>query len=616
MDRSMKQPGSTDMSAFGPLIATVGGFGAAGAANMSLRIGEEWFGGPAQDPSWNPIILGLNLMTGDLEWTTAATGGAVTLGTGTALAAVGSIWAWRAGCRKCKALYRDRGRIRKESIDSQARYMAKGKELAGLGLAAVRAKAEQLGVQLRAGDAPGVLIGRAVLGGKKLYASYEDLHLDIWGPRQGKSTSRVIPAVLEAPGAVVATSNKRDVVDATRALRSREDRTAWVFDPQGVAGEVPSWYWDPLGWVRDGGVQAQVRAAELAGHFAAGGEASSKDAFFDPEGEDLLAALFLAAALAEMPITQVYRWVTKSDDKTPIKLLDKHGQGLLAAGLSDQYYSPEKQRGGVFSTAKKMAACLKYSHITPWVTAPEAGEAPRKPFTVGEFVRSRDTLYPLSQEGKGSAGPLLVALCHAIGKEGMSVADRTQGGRLPVPMTLVLDEAANIVKWADLPAQYSHFGSRGIVVITILQSWSQGVRCWGPEGMKAMWSASNIKVLGSGIDEQDFLEGRAQIIGNHYEQSTSLSKGRDSRSTTLSRITEPTLTASDLGGMPRGRVVVFSAGRRPTLCQSVPWMERPYAAEVRAALADIQYSPKDEVTRPQLRVVPSQPDSDEEEKSA
>lgn len=614
MDRSFKQPGSSDISPFMPLIGTVGGFGLAGATNASMRIGEAWYGGPDQDPSWNPIILTLNLMTGDLEWTAAATGGAVTLGTGTALAAVGTVWAWRATCRKCRTLYRDRGRIRKEAIDSQARYMAKGKELAGLGLKAVRAKAEQLGVQLQAGDVPGVLIGQAVSDGTKLYGSYEDLHLDIWGPRQGKSTSRVIPAVLEAPGAVVATSNKRDVVDATRALRSSGGRTAWVFDPQGVAGESPTWFWNPLGWVRDGGVDAQVRAAELAGHFAVAGDASSKDAFFDPEGEDLLAGLFLAAALAEEPITKVYRWVTNPDDKTAIKLLDEHGHDLLAAGLSDQYYAPDKQRSGVFSTAKKMAAALKFAHITPWITAPAAGEEPRKEFKVSEFVGSRDTLFPLSEEGKGSAGPLLVALCHAVNKESKVVASRSPGGRLPVPMTLVLDEAANIVKWADLPAQYSHFGSRGIVVMTILQSWSQGVRCWGAEAMQAMWSAANVKVLGSGLDERDFLESRAQIIGNHYEQSTSLSKGRDSRSTTLSRVTEPTLTASDLAGMPRGRLVVFTSGNRPTLCQAVPWMERPYAAEVRAALADIQYTPEPEATRPQLRVVPTQ--SDEEEKSA
>ncbi|MGW6335274.1 type IV secretory system conjugative DNA transfer family protein [Nocardia rhamnosiphila] len=615
MDRSIKQPGNSDLSAFGPLIATVGGFGLAGSANVSMRIGEAWFGGPDQDPSWNPIILGLNLMTGDLEWTTAATGGAVTLTTGTALAAVGSVWAWRAGCRKCRQLYRDRGRIKREAIDSQARFMAKGKKLAGLTRKAVEAKAAQLQVQLGESDAPGVLIGRAVADGQALYGSYEDLHLDIWGPRQGKSTSRVIPAVMEAPGAVVSTSNKRDVVDATRKARSAKGQV-FVFDPLGVAEEPCTWFWNPLEWVlgEDGGAGAELRAARLAGHFAAGGDADSRDAFFDPEGEDLLAGLFLAAAVAKQPITQVYRWVTKQTEQEPIELLKSNGYAVFARGMADQYYAPGKQRSGVFSTAKKMAACLRYQYVQPWITAPTAEEAPRREFSVAEFVRSTDTLYPLTQAGKGAPGPLVTALCAAVGEEGKKAGTRYPGGRLPVPLLIVLDEAANIVKWADLPNQYSYFGSCGIVVLTILQSWAQGVRCWGQDGMQALWSAANVKVLGSGLDDPDFLEARSRTIGQHYELAVSVSKSKDSRSTSTSRTSEVTLAASDLAALPRGRVVVFTSGHEPTLAQTVPWMERPYADQVRAAIAEVEKSHTTKSGRPHLRVVG--PESDEEAQSA
>ncbi|WP_225224449.1 TraM recognition domain-containing protein [Cellulomonas sp. JH27-2] len=59
------------------------------------------------------------------------------------------------------------------------------------------------------------------------------------------------------------------------------------------------------------------------------------------------------------------------------------------------------------------------------------------------------------------------------------------GGRLDVPLLGVLDEAANVCRWSQLPNLYSHFGSRGIVLMTILQSWSQGVQVWRREGMGA-----------------------------------------------------------------------------------------------------------------------------------
>jgi len=68
-------------------------------------------------------------------------------------------------------------------------------------------------------------------------------------------------------------------------------------------------------------------------------------------------------------------------------------------------------------------------------------------------------------------------------------------------MLAILDEAANVCKISDLPDLYSHLGSRGIIPITILQSYRQGHKVWGDAGMDAMWSASTVKVIGSGIDD-------------------------------------------------------------------------------------------------------------------
>lgn len=609
MDRNVKSPESNIVSDWGLLIAT-GAFGGVGElAGLSLRVGDVLYGGPDQHISWNPLVVGIDLATGDVDWTYAATGGAVTLAVATAATAAGSVWAWKVACRKCREVFGKSGlvsygRIKREAIDSQAKYLAKGKELASLSRAAVAAKAADLKVQLGEGDEPGVLIALSVADGQPLYGSYEDMHLDIWGPRAGKSTSRVIPAVMEAVGAVVATSNKRDVVDATRAARSTRGRRTWVFDPQGVAAEPCSWYWDPADWVlgEDGGVGAEERAAELAAHFSAGKESTTADAFFEPEGEDLLAGLILAAAVAKKPITQVFRWVTKVSDQEPIDILDDAGYVFAAASLRDQYNAPDKQRGGVFSTAKKMAACLKFTAIQRWVCPPGKGEKPRTAFKVADFVGSRDTLYPLSEEGPASAGPLVTALCAAVAGAGKAEGVRHPMGRLPVPLTIILDEAANIVRWRDLPKQYSNYGSRGIVIMTILQSWAQGVRCWGEDGMKALWSASNVKVIGGGLDDEGFLRGRSEVIGPHYELVTSVTRSKDSRSTSTSRTSEITLHPSDLAALPRGRCVVFTSGNRPTLAQTVPWMARPYAAQISEALAkvaDSQTAP----TRPALRVV-------------
>lgn len=92
-----------------------------------MRVGEYLYSDTSQDVPWNPLSLAINLATGHLEWTGAATGGAVTLVVGTAAGVAGSVWAWRAGCAKCRQLAgkaSQRKRIRREAVDSQARYMA------------------------------------------------------------------------------------------------------------------------------------------------------------------------------------------------------------------------------------------------------------------------------------------------------------------------------------------------------------------------------------------------------------------------------------------------------------------------------------------------------------
>ncbi|MBA4104099.1 MAG: hypothetical protein C0488_18010, partial [Arthrobacter sp.] len=75
--------------------------------------------------------------------------------------------------------------------------------------------------------------------------------------------------------------------------------------------------------------------------------------------------------------------------------------------------------------------------------------------------------------------------------------------------------AANVCRWKALPDQYSHYGSRGIILMTILQSWSQGVEVWSLEGMRKLWSASNVKIYGGGVSEVGYLDELSRLIGQY-----------------------------------------------------------------------------------------------------
>ena len=95
-------------------------------------------------------------------------------------------------------------------IDKAARFMGRGRQIEPLRKHSVKKKAKDLGVTGTLH--PGILLARLVAGGERLYQSFEDTCVDIWGSRAGKSSTRAIPVILTAVGPVLATSNKPDNV--------------------------------------------------------------------------------------------------------------------------------------------------------------------------------------------------------------------------------------------------------------------------------------------------------------------------------------------------------------------------------------------------------------------
>lgn len=525
--------------------------------------------GHALTPRTDPLPTGywersLGVFTGDLPWRTTEIVLAATLGL--VAAALLVLWGIKRHQKAQKVVKHDRAAPRMATVRDVAPFTEKQ----------ARAKADRFGV-----ETPGVMLGKMVRGGHTLYASWEDTLLHIWGTRTGKTTSQAAPSIIEAPGPVIATSNKRDLSDLTRDLRA-EGGDVWVFDPQGVAGEKPTWWWNPLTYVTD-----SERAAEMANNFATGSRpagAKMGDAHFDSAGKDLLAGLLLAAACGGEPIERVHYWLTRSTDDTPAKILDAAGWTKEADSVASTIRQPEKYRGSVYSTALQMAACLKNEKIAAWVN-PTGPDDDRPQFDPQAFVAGKHTLYALSKEGAGTAGPLVTALTVATVTAAEEHAVTQRGGRLSTPMLCVLDEAANVCRWANLPDLYSHYGSRGIVVSTFLQSWSQGVDVWGESGMRKLFSTANVVTYGGNVKEEGFLKMLSELIGKYTYTSVSSSRQKDSGSTSRQDATDDIMSVADLAALPKGRAVMLGSGARAVLLRTVPVSARPYAEAAAASEA-------------------------------
>lgn len=431
-------------------------------------------------------------------------------------------------------------------IDHLAPKMAKAREFDALTEPHAARDAERLRA-LAAG--PGVPLAKLVNNGKRLYASWEWVQIWLMGPRAGKTTSVCVPQVLETKGPVVATSNKRDLVDLTRGPRSRTG-VVWVHDVQGIIGEEPTWWWNPLSFIT-----GMERAEALADIFvsSATSAGATQDAYFESDCRRLLAMLFYAASVGGRPITDVFVWAQAPDDKTPRDLLLEHGQTAVAASLAKIQQLTPKQRDGVYGTMRPWVNVLSYDRVVPWVR--DTGVLGRAEFDPKRFAASTDTLYLISKEGAGSTRAIAGALAVAVLTEAEQIAALNPGGRLSPPMTGVLDEVANVVRWRQLPDVYSHYGSRGIVLSSFFQGWDQGLEAFGEKGMKKLWSAANIRVAGSGLSDSAFLPFLSQLIGDHdvIRRTSSTQKGGRSVSTAIQR--ERLLDVGDLAALPRGRAV-------------------------------------------------------------
>jgi type IV secretory pathway TraG/TraD family ATPase VirD4 len=559
-----RDPGGFTAETLLLLLAIGGVFVALVVVNVAQHLGHAIDGDGVVVPG-DPFVVVIQTFGGKLAWPAAGTFIVAVVGALVLALVVLILVAFT------------RYRKRRTRVDRAAPYMGRRKDIEGVSKQHAVKQAERLGVS----GSVGVPIGKT-LGSAPLFGTWEDMHIDIWGPRTGKTTSRAVPAILAAPGGVLVTSNKRDVVDATRDVRA-EAGPVWVFDPQGISLENATWWWNPLSYVTD-----EVKAAKLADHFASGSRdpGAKTDAYFDPAGQDLLAGLLLAAALDQRPITDVYSWLTQPTEDEPVGILRSHGYSLTADQVRGVVNAPEKQRGGIYGTAQQMASCLTNRQVAAWVNPTGGNLDDRRPqFDPLTFVRDGGTLYSLSKEGRGTAGPLVTALTVAVVEAAEELAAGSAGGRLAVPLLGVLDEAANVCRWRELPNLYSHYGSRGIVLMTILQSWSQGVDVWGESGMRKLWSASNIKVYGGGVSEDAFLEQLSKLIGDYDRQSSSVSSGRGGRSVNQQLHRERILGVDDLAAMPKGRAVVLSSGNRPTLIRTQPWMTGPHAEQVKASIA-------------------------------
>ena len=524
-------------------------------------------GGPAP---WNPFVLVIGVITHEVSVSAQ-----VWLIIGIFFTLIVLVVGFVGFRYARRSLSRKRG-------DSAAKHLGGKAASAAVRTKSVQEKASTFGLDPT--NHPGYPLGNAVGDGGGIWGDWESVSTVLAGPRTGKTTAFAIPLILSSPGSVLATSNKRDIVDATLGVRDKVGHV-WVFDPCSIRKEAARCYWNPLTYVIDDDHYDGTfvsRASELSsilGDAARAGNTGARgfDSFWDGGGDRIRSQLIAAAALGGKSMADVYTWVSQELNREPVKILKSAGWDQMADSLEASINLPEETRGGMWACARMGLEWLEDPGFAQWWT-PGAG---RQEFSPSDFSQATDqTLYSLSRDA--SAITPLVAALTAITCKAAEFTAESRGGRLATPMMVILDEAANVCPWRELPKLYSHFGSKGILLQTILQSWSQGVDVWGETGMMKLWSASNNAIYAGGMKVVPALENFSKLIGTHYvdQVSRSTSVGVTTRSVNVESSERPIATIDDLASLPEWRAWLFATHARPVLLEILPWFTGTRKTEI------------------------------------
>jgi type IV secretory pathway TraG/TraD family ATPase VirD4 len=423
----------------------------------------------------------------------------------------------------------------------------------------------------------------AHLDGKPVTIREEDTSCTIAPPRAGKSAYLAIGRIVDAAGAVVATSTKADVFRVTVKKRSDLGHV-FVFDFDGITRWPGKARWDMVAGCENPDA-AQSRAAAIVNARPAGSAGMKDSAHFVEGVKIILRSLLHAAALIPSGnMRDVVRWAQDFTDHEPSAILrDLSPNGAIWARELDQWCREDAPEtiGNTKTTLSRITASLTDARVLALLCpAPptEDGDAVVS-FRARDFVLSTDTVYCLVDDSReSSTAPIITALVSAIIEEAKTVSQHTTSGRLPTAMTLVLDEVANVSPLPQLPNLMSDGGGRGLHTWIFAQSMSQLVGKWGPEAATTIFESSAAKIIFGGLADETFLEKISRLIGTHQVTQTSKSlqrngAGRDTSSTSTSEREERRMKVEDIRKIPEGNALLLYR-EKEAIVQLTPWWKR------------------------------------------
>jgi type IV secretory pathway TraG/TraD family ATPase VirD4 len=159
-----------------------------------------------------------------------------------------------------------------------------------------------------------------------------------------------------------------------------------------------------------------------------------------------------AAAISGQGMREVLAWTLRHDLHTPMALLVNGGDEATVAidVLAGIAATEDREKSGIFSTTAGTLAAYRSGRAL--------GLTDEADFDPAGFVSGGDTIYVCAPARyQALAAPIVVAFLEQLRA---ATYRASADGTLRLPVTLVLDEVANIAPLPDLPAMVSEGGGQ------------------------------------------------------------------------------------------------------------------------------------------------------------
>jgi len=398
---------------------------------------------------------------------------------------------------------------------------------------------------------------------KRILAGDDCVSAVVFGPNgSGKTTSLIVPNVLDWDGPVVLTTAKPQDLEPVCGAR-RESGPVWVIAPGGAPGHETVG-WSPITAATD--PETADRLAEWMVE-SSGMTSDPKARPWNAQARKYLKGLLLAAHLHGGGISQWTQWIyagEKARDHVE-DILRRANYEATAQEYASTWQIHDEGKGSVLFTALGLADT--YSRPGVHHAAERGG------FTPSQLLDESGTLCIVTPNAEGDRfAPYFTTLVSAIIHEAEARA-AVSAGPIEPRLLLALDEAGNVFRYPRLPHLLTTSRGNGIQLLLIYHDLAQVEHVYGGrEVARTVVSNAKMRMLLPGVGDLETLRYWSDLMGQTRTQThgtTTAADGHRSRSST--EHSDYLAPLHRLQQLPDGQAVLVYQNLPPARVRLLPW---------------------------------------------